>query len=44
MNNPCIMAGDFNLVLNPNIDYHDYLHVNNPKARDSVLEIITDNK
>ena len=42
-NNPCIMAGDFNLVLNPTIDYHDYLHVNNPKARESVLELIIDN-
>lgn len=43
MNNPCIIAGDFNLVLNPSIDYHDYLHINNPKARDSVLELIIDN-
>ena len=39
-NNCCIIAGDFNLVLNPHIDYMDYLHVNNPKARESVITVI----
>ena len=33
-------CGDFNLVLNPDIDYFNYLHVNNPNAREKVLEII----
>ena len=35
-----ILCGDFNLVLNPHIDYYNYLHVNNPNARDKLLEII----
>ena len=35
-----IICGDFNLVLNPYIDCDNYLHVNNPKARDKVLSII----
>ena len=41
--NPCIMAGDFNLVLNPSIDCFNYLHINNPKARDAVLNLMLDN-
>ena len=36
----CIICGDFNLVLNPNVDYHNYKNVNNPKARERVLEIM----
>ena len=35
-----VICGDFNLVLNPEIDYYNYLHVNNPKARLKLLEII----
>ena len=31
-----ILAGDWNLVLNPDIDYDNYKHVNNPRARDKV--------
>ena len=31
-----IMAGDFNLVLDPSRDYHNYKHVNNPRARQAV--------
>lgn len=38
--NPVILAGDFNLVLNPDIDLHDYINVNNPKARDQVLNMM----
>ena len=41
-NNPCIMAGDFNLILNPSIDCYDYLHLNNPKARDAVFDLMLD--
>lgn len=40
LNNKCIIAGDFNLVLNPDIDCFNYVNINNPKARDTVLSII----
>ena len=35
-----IMGGDWNLVLDPNMDYCNYKHVNNPLARDRVGDII----
>lgn len=35
-----ILCGDFNLVIDPYLDYRNYLHVNNPNARDVVLEQI----
>ena len=35
-----IICGDFNLVLCPELDYSNYLHVNNPKSREKVLELI----
>ena len=35
-----IMCGDWNLVLNPEVDTHNYLHINNPKARQVVLNLI----
>ena len=31
------MCGDFNLVLNPELDYLSYKHVNNPNARQKVI-------
>ena len=31
-----IICGDFNLVLCPELDYCNYLHVNNPKSREKV--------
>jgi exonuclease III len=34
-----IVGGDWNLVLNPGLDYHNYKHVNNPKAQDKVMEL-----
>lgn len=40
--NPVILAGDFNLVLNPEQDTFDYVNINNPKARDMVLDILID--
>jgi exonuclease III len=40
LENPCIMVGDFNMVLNPNMDYFNYLNINNPKAREVVLDMI----
>ena len=33
-----ICAGDFNLVLNPEIDLKNYLHLNNPLARQELLD------
>jgi len=39
-NNDVIICGDFNLVLNPDIDCHTYLHINNPRSRNKLLEII----
>lgn len=39
-NDEMIIVGDFNLVLNTSQDYYNYLHVNNPKAREIVLEHI----
>jgi hypothetical protein len=40
LNNKCIIAGDFNLVLNPDIYCFNYANINNPKARDTLLSII----
>lgn len=43
-NDHIIICGDFNLVLNPSVDYDsNYKHVNNPAARNKVLEIIENN-
>ena len=39
-NEHIIMCGDFNLVLEPEIDTENYQHVNNPNARNKLLEII----
>ena len=36
------MAGDFNLVLDPDIDTKNYVNVNNPKAREELLNMITE--
>lgn len=41
--NSCyIIGGDFNLILNPNIDSYNYVNLNNPNARDSVFNIISE--
>ena len=37
------MYGDFNLVLNLELDCYNYKHVNNQNARQKVIEIIEDN-
>lgn len=39
-NENVIMCGDWNLVLNADIDSSNYLHINNPKARQFVLNFI----
>ena len=36
-----IICGDFNLVLDPHMDSYNYKHLNNPKARSSVLNMMT---
>ena len=35
-----LIFGDFNLILNPNLDCYNYTNLNNPKARQTVLDII----
>ena len=35
-----ILAGDFNLVLNPAIDYENYKHINNIKSKEVVEKMI----
>lgn len=37
-----ILCGDFNIALNQTLDTHNYSHVNNPKAREKLLEIMSD--
>ena len=37
-----VLCGDLNLVLDPNIDSQNYLHINNPKSRSEMLKIIDD--
>jgi exonuclease III len=39
-NKEMIIVGDFNLVLDKEKYYYNYLHINNPKAREKVLELI----
>ena len=34
------MYGDWNFVLDPDLDCYDYLHINNTKARKVILEYI----
>ena len=41
LNNPyVIIAGDYNLALNQEYDTYNYLHVNNPRAKEKVTELI----
>ena len=35
-----IMAGDFNLILNPEVDFVNYANLKNPKTRDEVLNLM----
>lgn len=35
-----ILGGDFNLVLNKKIDTMNYVHLNNPKSRQEVLNLM----
>lgn len=39
MNN---MTGDFNLILNPEVDFVNHVHLNNPGARNGVLNLMNE--
>ena len=38
-NDHIIVAGDLNIVLNPENDTQGYLHVNNPRARETLIDL-----
>ena len=35
-NNNIIAVGDWNVAMDPNIDCDNYIHINNPKAREEI--------
>ena len=35
-----VICGDFNLVMNPNLDSYNYISINNPKSRNLALQIL----
>ena len=37
-----IVCGDFNLALNPTLDTFNYSNINNPRARNKLIEIMND--
>ena len=37
-----IVCGDFNLVLNPDLDSYNYKHINNPRVRQIVLNMMVE--
>ena len=39
-----IWGGDWNLVINPTLDYHNYRNINNQKAQEKVIEIMNELK
>lgn len=39
-NEKFVICGDFNIVLKPDINCYNYLHVNNKRARENLLEIV----
>ena len=39
-NSSVILCGDWNIVMDYNIDMKGYLHLNNPKARESLLQMM----
>ena len=41
-NETCILCGDFNLVQDQEMDTSNYLHINNPKAKECVLNLKED--
>ena len=41
-NDMTIICGDWNLILDPDLDCENYKHINNPKARGAVKELLDD--
>ena len=41
-NNSVVWCGDFNLVLNPKLDYKNYKTINNKNSREKLLNIINE--
>ena len=39
-NQTVIMAGDYNLVQDQSLDTHNYRNINNPKAKDKILDLM----
>ena len=39
-NDETIICEDFNCVLNPEVDYYNYKAINNPRAREKLLELM----
>ena len=37
-----LICGDFNLLLNPNLDCYNHKHINNPKAKLTMLSAISE--
>ena len=42
-NDQIIMCGDWNFVLNPDMDYENYMHINNPRSRKIMLDFLEEN-
>ena len=38
-NDTCILCGDVNVIQDQNLDSFNYLHVNNPRAKECILSI-----
>ena len=41
-NHNIIIVGDWNVLLNPELDGHNYKHLNNPQARQQILYLISE--
>ena len=41
-NEQVVICGDWNLVVNADKDYDNYLHINNPRAREVVVNLLQD--
>ena len=39
-NDQVLICGDWYFMLDPDLDYNNYLHVNNPRARNFILDVI----
>ena len=39
-NEKFILCGDYNCILDPLLDCYNYTHINNPKARDKLIEMV----